>query len=210
MPFKSKAQQRFLFATHPKGVNLKEWSDATDYDKLPAKVATEYLSKTLRKYAPTVGGALIGGIGGSLGAVHMLPDESSVYDQYTAQGLGGVLGSSVGAQVGHNLAEKKDISEGLLAAAAGHTKEDVTMAEHAMHAVPRFGLAGVGALGGGMAGHFIGESIHPGLGQAAAFKGVGLGAALGGFAGEALIDKEKREKFKDPAALAPAVLLGQH
>lgn len=29
MPFKSKAQQRFLEAKRPKGVNLKEWEQAT-------------------------------------------------------------------------------------------------------------------------------------------------------------------------------------
>jgi hypothetical protein len=39
MPFKSKRQQRFMFATKPKGVDLKEWSDSTDFDKLPEKKA---------------------------------------------------------------------------------------------------------------------------------------------------------------------------
>lgn len=40
MPFKSKAQQRFLYA-HPEKIGgkkaLKEWSDATDFSHLPEK-----------------------------------------------------------------------------------------------------------------------------------------------------------------------------
>lgn len=40
MPFKSKAQQRFLYA-HPEKVGgkkaLKEWSDSTDFKSLPEK-----------------------------------------------------------------------------------------------------------------------------------------------------------------------------
>jgi hypothetical protein len=40
MPFKSQAQRRFLYA-HPEKVGgkeaLKEWSNATDFDKLPEK-----------------------------------------------------------------------------------------------------------------------------------------------------------------------------
>lgn len=39
MPFKSKAQARFMFANHPKGVNLKEWADKTDWKGLPEKKA---------------------------------------------------------------------------------------------------------------------------------------------------------------------------
>jgi hypothetical protein len=42
MPFKSKAQQRFLHA-HPEKVGgagkLKEWDDSTDFSSLPNKVA---------------------------------------------------------------------------------------------------------------------------------------------------------------------------
>jgi hypothetical protein len=37
MPFKSKAQQRFMYATHPKGVDLKEWAESTDFKHLPEK-----------------------------------------------------------------------------------------------------------------------------------------------------------------------------
>ena len=41
MPFKSKAQQRYMFAhkksLERKGVDLKEWSDATDFSTLPEK-----------------------------------------------------------------------------------------------------------------------------------------------------------------------------
>lgn len=39
MPFKSKAQQRFMFANKPKGVDLKEWASHTDFKGLPEKVA---------------------------------------------------------------------------------------------------------------------------------------------------------------------------
>jgi hypothetical protein len=37
MPFRSKKQQRFMYATKPKGVDLKEWSAKTDFSKLPEK-----------------------------------------------------------------------------------------------------------------------------------------------------------------------------
>lgn len=37
MPFASRAQQRYLYAKKPKGVNLKEWSAKTDFTKLPEK-----------------------------------------------------------------------------------------------------------------------------------------------------------------------------
>lgn len=37
MPFRSKKQQRFMYATKPKGVDLKEWADETDFSKLPEK-----------------------------------------------------------------------------------------------------------------------------------------------------------------------------
>lgn len=38
MPFRSKRQQRFMYATKPKGVDLEEWAKETDFDKLPEKV----------------------------------------------------------------------------------------------------------------------------------------------------------------------------
>ena len=41
MPFQSKAQQRYMYAHKDdpkmKGVDLKEWSAATDFAKLPEK-----------------------------------------------------------------------------------------------------------------------------------------------------------------------------
>lgn len=37
MPFVSKKQQRFMYATKPKGVDLKEWSKKTNFKKLPEK-----------------------------------------------------------------------------------------------------------------------------------------------------------------------------
>lgn len=41
MPFESRAQQRYMYAhkgeLEKKGVNLKEWSDATDFKHLPEK-----------------------------------------------------------------------------------------------------------------------------------------------------------------------------
>ncbi len=38
MPFKSKRQQRFMYATKPEGVDLKEWAEKTNFKKLPEKV----------------------------------------------------------------------------------------------------------------------------------------------------------------------------
>ena len=35
MPFRSKKQQRFMYATRPKGVDLSEWASKTDFSKLP-------------------------------------------------------------------------------------------------------------------------------------------------------------------------------
>jgi hypothetical protein len=41
MPFKSQAQQKFMFANKDKmekqGVDVKEWADSTDYKNLPKK-----------------------------------------------------------------------------------------------------------------------------------------------------------------------------
>lgn len=37
MPFKSKAQQRYLEANPGKVKNIKEWEKATDFKKLPAR-----------------------------------------------------------------------------------------------------------------------------------------------------------------------------
>lgn len=41
MPFKSKAQQKFMYAKKAEGklpgVDLKEWSDSTDFKDLPEK-----------------------------------------------------------------------------------------------------------------------------------------------------------------------------
>jgi len=48
MPFKSKAQQRFLYA-HPEKVGgkkaLKEWSSATNFSKLPEHIRAGHSSK---------------------------------------------------------------------------------------------------------------------------------------------------------------------
>jgi hypothetical protein len=48
MPFRSKAQQRFLYATHPKGVDLKEWSEHTDFKHLPEKAKKESEAHIMR------------------------------------------------------------------------------------------------------------------------------------------------------------------
>lgn len=45
MPFKSKRQQRFMYATKPEGVDLEEWAEETDFDKLPEKVRKKKKSK---------------------------------------------------------------------------------------------------------------------------------------------------------------------
>lgn len=38
MPFLSKRQQRFMYASKPKGVDLEEWAEKTNFKKLPEKV----------------------------------------------------------------------------------------------------------------------------------------------------------------------------
>lgn len=38
MPFRSKRQQRFMYAAKPEGVDLEEWAKGTDFSKLPEKV----------------------------------------------------------------------------------------------------------------------------------------------------------------------------
>ena len=51
MPFESKAQQRFAYA-HPEKfggkAGLKEWSSATDFSKIPAKVT--HRQKYVQRY----------------------------------------------------------------------------------------------------------------------------------------------------------------
>jgi|GEM_PF-2407342 len=51
MPFESKAQQRFAYA-HPEkfggAKGLKEWSSATDFSKIPAKVT--HRQKYVKRY----------------------------------------------------------------------------------------------------------------------------------------------------------------
>jgi hypothetical protein len=37
MPFRSKRQQRFMYAARPKGVDLDEWARQTDFSKLPER-----------------------------------------------------------------------------------------------------------------------------------------------------------------------------
>ncbi len=61
MPFKSKAQQRFMFANKKKlekeGVDVKEWADATDYKHLPERAGkqAEFLEGLGRLGARNVG-----------------------------------------------------------------------------------------------------------------------------------------------------------
>jgi hypothetical protein len=45
MPFRSKRQQRFMYATKPRGINLKEWADKTNFGKLPEKIRKKKISK---------------------------------------------------------------------------------------------------------------------------------------------------------------------
>lgn len=46
MPFRSKRQQRFMYATKPEGVDLKEWAEKTDFKKLPEKVRKKKKDKS--------------------------------------------------------------------------------------------------------------------------------------------------------------------
>ncbi len=45
MPFRSKKQQRFMFAVRPKGVDVEKWSDETDFSKLPEKASKKKKKK---------------------------------------------------------------------------------------------------------------------------------------------------------------------
>lgn len=45
MPFRSKKQQRFMYATKPKGVDLKEWAKETDFSKIPEKARKKKTKK---------------------------------------------------------------------------------------------------------------------------------------------------------------------
>jgi hypothetical protein len=40
MPYKSRAQQAFMHARHPAGVNVKEWDSATNFSNLPQRVGS--------------------------------------------------------------------------------------------------------------------------------------------------------------------------
>lgn len=64
MPFKSKAQQRFLYA-HPEKIGgkkaLKEWSTATDFSKLPEKAKKTHGGNTVISTTSMKGRALIEG-----------------------------------------------------------------------------------------------------------------------------------------------------
>jgi hypothetical protein len=44
MPFDSKAQQRYLYANKPKGVDLTEWSEHTDFKHLPERAKKHAMS----------------------------------------------------------------------------------------------------------------------------------------------------------------------
>lgn len=54
MPWKSKAQQRWAYAQKPKGIDLHEWSDKTDFKHLPEKAATIESTVAKRKGGMTV------------------------------------------------------------------------------------------------------------------------------------------------------------
>ena len=64
MPFKSKAQQRFLYA-HPEKIGgkekLKEWSNATDFSRLPEKSKKTHGGNTVISTTSMKGRALVEG-----------------------------------------------------------------------------------------------------------------------------------------------------
>jgi uncharacterized protein YcfJ len=68
MPFKSKAQQRFMYAKKPKGVDLKEWSDSTDFKHLPAHATKKHEKKAMYEANDKIAGALGTLAGGLIGA----------------------------------------------------------------------------------------------------------------------------------------------
>lgn len=45
MPFRSKRQQRFMYANKPKGVDLKEWAEKTDFEKIPERARKKRTKK---------------------------------------------------------------------------------------------------------------------------------------------------------------------
>jgi len=114
MPFKSKAQQKWMFANHPE--MAKRWADHTpDIKKLPETVDTEKksyitaaeLGKMAADTAVTLGagglGALAGaGLGGLYGALSTPEKGRSRFGGMLRGALGGtVAGGLGGAALGH-------------------------------------------------------------------------------------------------------------
>jgi hypothetical protein len=114
MPFKSKAQQKWMFANHPE--MAKRWADHTlDIKKLPETVDTEKksyitaaeLGKMAADTAVTLGagglGALAGaGLGGLYGAFSTPEKGRSRFGGMLRGALGGTLAGGLGgAALGH-------------------------------------------------------------------------------------------------------------
>lgn len=125
MPFKSKAQQRKCYAMKAKGQagswDCSEWSDATNFKKLPEKVSQQLpqigrpdprdLLPALRQ--ATGQGAAIGGLLGFGFGAGRAPDKEGLRGGFTGgvrgalQGAGslggGIGGLGLGASLGHRL-----------------------------------------------------------------------------------------------------------
>ena len=154
MPFKSKAQQKWMFANHPE--MAKRWADHTpDIKKLPETVDTEkksyvtaaQLGKMAADNLVTAGagglGALAGaGLGGLYGALATPEKGRSRFGGMLRGALGGtVAGGLGGAALGHfgenalntlggRIAETDLVRKNIIAPAVqSHMKK--TIAEHA-------------------------------------------------------------------------------
>lgn len=114
MPFKSKAQQRFMFANRKQlakqGVDVDEWAKETDFKRIPERVkkasfpATEYFKLAelslaakdrLLELGGTLGGGVLGGLAGSAG-LHAFDVAPNAVEQGLATGAGTLLGSNAG------------------------------------------------------------------------------------------------------------------
>ncbi len=96
MPFKSKAQQRFLYANKPEGVSLKKWSKQTNFKKLPERVEEKKAASLSEKTAfikRAIWGHILGRglLGAGMGAI-------SAGEGNRMQGavMGGLAGGALG------------------------------------------------------------------------------------------------------------------
>jgi hypothetical protein len=93
MPYKSKAQARYLHWAHPKGVNLDEWDKSTDFKSLPER-AKEHKKKLQKKASSSsiVPSGLLGSVLGAGAGAYMAPEDK----RWEGAGLGALAGAPLG------------------------------------------------------------------------------------------------------------------